>query len=89
MTKDQVKVICEADPELQWWAMVLFAEISDLTHHCYQNQFDAAYVSILYTKVKEFEGLIIQSKLNQSKNNPTLEKRVADIEKKLGIVQVK
>lgn len=85
MTKDEVKTICEADPELQWWAMVLFAEISDLVHNTYQNQFDYAYVSVLYTKIKEFESLIIQSKLNQSKNNPTIEQRVAVLEKKLGV----
>ena len=38
MTKDQVKTICEADEKLQWWAMVLFAEISDLVHHTYSEK---------------------------------------------------
>lgn len=27
MTKDEVKLLCETNDKLQWWAMVLFAEL--------------------------------------------------------------
>ncbi len=29
MTKNEVKTLCEDDTKLQWWAMVLFAEICE------------------------------------------------------------
>ena len=86
MTKDQVKTICEADEKLQWWAMVLFAEISDLVHHTYsEKHFDIGHISVLFQKVNEFKELIVHNKLQESKNLPSLEQRVKLIEDKLGI----
>ncbi len=85
MNKDQVKTICEADETLKWWAMLLFAEISDFTNIVHQSQFDSACVAVLYRKVKEFESIVIHSKFQESKKLPSLEQRVRLIEEKLGI----
>lgn len=58
MTKDDVKSICEADPQMQWWAMVLFAELCDYSA-AKDNQAinDTELSSMVSKKVKEFSSI--------------------------------
>ena len=66
MTKDEVKALCEADDQLCWWAMVLFAEISELAagSYRYDNQVVADYVRC---KTGEFPRLVVQRQLEKLK----------------------
>lgn len=88
MTKDQVKTVCEADDHLQWWAMVLFAEISELILHSNLDTRDLHDAKILYDmtkrKVEEFPFFIVQRTLDQAKDKLSrldkLEQRVKKLE---------
>ncbi len=86
MKKNEIKAVCETDEKLQWWAMVLFAEISELVN--YQQQTDSMgevkhYYSVIITKVKEFERLLIQRQVEKAEDKPTLEQRVEVLERKM------
>lgn len=88
MTKEQIKTICEADDKLQWWAMILFAEISELISHSNLDIRDPLDVKIIYDitkrKVEEFPMLIVQRTLEQANGKISkldeLEKRVKKLE---------
>lgn len=81
MTKDEVKTLCEADPQLCWWAMVLFAEICD-QETLSRSGWGAneLYPQVQY-KVKEFDRLVIQRSMEKAKGKPDLESRVEALEK--------
>lgn len=71
MTKQEVKDLCEDDDKLQWWAMVLFAEICELV-----QTIDNAYggdpqtlTKMVRGKVQEFPRLVIQRQLEKAKEN--------------------
>lgn len=66
MTKNEVKAICEADDRLQWWAMVLFAEISELMSGGYREDKDAVH-SYVRSKVEEFPRLVVQRAVEKAK----------------------
>ncbi len=61
MTKSEIKLLCEADIKLQWWAMVLFAEISEIVAN--RPKCDESAYAVIQTKVDEFRNLIIQRSL--------------------------
>lgn len=88
MTKNDVKTICEADDELQWWAMVLFAEISDTATGYYGKDPDVIVRTVM-SKVEEFPRLVIQRQKEIAegtvKEEVSLEQRIRVIEEKLGI----
>lgn len=67
MTKDEVKLLCEHNPQLQWWAMVLFAEIVEMIDSSQPK--DLAVLTIVSHKSKEFKDLIIQENLNAAKKH--------------------
>lgn len=61
MTKQEIKDLCEDDPKLQWWAMVLFVEISEVAHNGYgYGPDDRVLAEFVHAKVDEFPRLIIQ-----------------------------
>ena len=72
MTKAEVKALCEDDDKLQWWAMVLFAEISDVAgpQSGYAND-DQAVAMIARAKVAEFQRFIIHRQLEKIKEKET------------------
>ena len=65
MTKDQIKLLCETDEKLQWWAMVLFAEISELLMHGEKD--DAAVWRVVEMKVTEFPKIVVHHALEIAK----------------------
>lgn len=76
MTKDEVKTLCEDDDKLQWWAMVLFAEIMEVASvgASYENNEKAiaryvekAIARYVRIKVEEFPRLVIQRQLEKVK----------------------
>lgn len=68
MTKDQVKTLGEGDPQLQWWAMVLFAEVCEMVEHAESNQYEARVAwPYVVAKAKEFERLVVRRKLEDVK----------------------
>lgn len=89
-TKEEIKTICEADGHMQWWAMVLFAEMSELLLASEQGVADQKmFLNLLKSKADEFNGLVFQAKLKQSKEDSItsvtdavkdLQNRVADLE---------
>lgn len=83
MIKQEVKTLCEADDKLQWWAALLFAEISELEQQCHPGD-EAACWSLTRAKVKEFPKLVIQRQLEQAAGKRSrldeLEQRVAKLE---------
>ena len=67
-TKDQIKLLCEDNPQLQWWAMILFAEISDLLHGQLNANDDIKMLAnYVKAKVEEFPRLVIHESLNAAK----------------------
>lgn len=70
MTKPEIKMICEDDPQMQWWAMVLFAEISDLVHYIelHNEPFDDAVKNIICRKIKEFKDLFLAHQIKKIKD---------------------
>jgi hypothetical protein len=66
MTKNEIKTLCEDDNKLQWWAMVLFAEICDMVQNGYSPD-DPAVCSVIKCKVDEFPKLVIQRQLEKVK----------------------
>jgi hypothetical protein len=87
MTKNEVKTLGEGDDKLQWWAMVLFAEICEIVEN-ERNGYTATelYPSIAQ-KTKEWERLVQGRMLEIAKqtleNQPSLEARVAKLEKQV------
>jgi hypothetical protein len=82
MTKAEVKKLTEADGKLQWWASILFAEISEI---CSSNQpQDLAVLAVIKTKVKEFETLVLRrfsEKVEEkNKEEKSLSERIAKLE---------
>lgn len=69
MTKDEIKLLCEddADPLLRWWAMMLFAEISDIFHYWNFEDMDPAHFKVIKAKVDEFPRIVIQNALEAAK----------------------
>lgn len=65
MTKDDIKLLCESDEKLEWWAMVLFAEIAAMIES-YPKPDDAIY-TLIVAKVREFDRLVIQRSLELAK----------------------
>lgn len=66
MSKDEIKLLCEEDNKLQWWAMVLFAEISELVTS--QYDMDVAVYKVIKAKVEEFPRLVIMNAVNKVKD---------------------
>lgn len=69
LTKQDIKDLCEANDQLQWWAMVLFAEISELVTHYKSTGQDLTRgaIDVIQTKVDEFPRLVVQEAIKQSK----------------------
>lgn len=65
MTKNDVKLLCETDQQLQWWAMVLFAEISELMIH--GHKYGQAEWDCVQMKVEEFPKIVVQRALEKAK----------------------
>lgn len=71
MKKDEVKTLCEADDKLQWWAMVLFAEICDLAHATEQGVlFNGDLGSCVRRKCEEFPRLVIHRQIEKAESTP-------------------
>ncbi len=89
MTKDQVRTLCEADDKLQWWAMVLFAEICELTAGSMYREDGKSCWPIVLGKVAEFTNQVIQRQLEAAEGKlgrlDELEARVAKLEEPGGI----
>lgn len=87
MNKESIKTLCEANPQLQWWSMVLYAEISELVEYCRRRveNMDAAAIQVIISKVDEFPRLVVQEALNAAKGKPSYDKRLGVIEAKVGI----
>lgn len=66
MTKDEIKLLCETDDKLQWWAMVLFAEISALVNS--QKDIDEDICTFIRMKVDEFPRLVVCRSLEKAKD---------------------
>lgn len=73
MTKKEIKSLCEDDPQLQWWAMVLFAEICEVATGPYREDRDAVF-RFVQQKEAEFPRLVIQRQLEKAKNKVEEEK---------------
>lgn len=92
MNKQRVKDLCEGDDQLQWWAMVLFAEVCNWLEDVRNGHCDmkTAFPSIAYKEI-EFEKLVVQRMeeltKEKAKMKPSLEQRVAAIEEQLGILR--
>lgn len=84
MLKQEVKDICENDDKMQWWAMLLFAELSDLIHHC-EHDYDDVILKVIINKIKEFERIIVMEKAKDSRNKSSILERLKKIEEKLGV----
>ncbi len=69
MTKVEVKSLCEADDKLQWWAMVLFAEIAEVAESGYRDD-DKVIAQYVRAKIAEFPRLVIQRQLEKAKEVP-------------------
>lgn len=69
MTKEEVKLLCEHDEKLRWWAMVLFAELSELAVS-YTNKEcgDETFASITLRKIEEFPHLVIHNQIQRAKD---------------------
>lgn len=70
MTKAEVKLLCEDDEMLQWWAMLLFAEIMEVGTGSYSED-DDVLVRYVRTKIKEFPQLVIQRATEKAKLRET------------------
>lgn len=81
MTKDEIKTLCEADDQLCWWAMVLFAEICQYAEARFSGYEDRSLWPYVVAKVEEFPRLVIQRQIDKVKNKPDLESRVVALEK--------
>lgn len=66
MTKNEIKSLCEDDTQLQWWAMVLFAEICEVISGGYGQDRDAVF-RFVQQKEAEFPRLVIQRQLERAK----------------------
>ncbi len=91
MTKDEVKTLCEADPKLQWWAMVLFAELLEFHEMLRLNprtKDNERFWVLASDKVAEFPRLVIQRQLEKAAEERNLlvdlEVRVAKLESLVG-----
>ncbi len=75
MTQAEVKTLCEADDKLQWWAMVLFAEIAGFVPQAEEFGGDANKLIADYVrnKTKEFPRLVIRRALENATPEPTEE----------------
>lgn len=61
MNKQQIKTICEADDKLEWWAMVLFAEFSELVETIEHGGYDPKEMwSLIKGKAAEFPRLVVR-----------------------------
>jgi hypothetical protein len=65
VTKNDVKALCEADEKLQWWAMVLFAEIMEVGTGGYSTA-DNVIAEYVRAKVAEFPRLVIQRQIEKA-----------------------
>lgn len=92
MTKAEIKLLCEDDDQLNWWAMVLFAEISEYWDYIEKNysRLDgqaATFTDIVSGKVKEFEKLVIQRAKEKAKEGTAARNalchRVEDLERRV------
>lgn len=69
VTKRDVKDLCEADYRLQWWAMVLFAEIVEIASVSSQHRDDDLVVaSYVRAKADEFPRLVVQRQLEEARD---------------------
>lgn len=71
MTKAEVKDLCEFDPKLQWWAMVLFAEIMEFERvNCRVTpEGRDRMCRFVEDKCLEFPRLVVQEQLNRAKEH--------------------
>jgi len=74
MSKDDVKDLCEADGKLQWWAMVLFAEIVSVADAFsgYRND-DKAIAGYVRSKVDEFPRLVLHRQIEKARQDRAAE----------------
>jgi hypothetical protein len=63
--KEEVKALCEADPQLQWWAMVFFAEVCDLVHHLKDD--DSLLATMIRQKAAEFPAQVVYEQVRKAK----------------------
>lgn len=67
MTKTEVKILVESDDKLQWWAAILFAEISEFVDAQKGGHDVETIYKCIRGKVEEFPGLVIQTMLDRAK----------------------
>lgn len=68
MTKADVKLLCEADDQLSWWAMVLFAEICDFVEAAKQQDApDKMIADYVRGKNEEFPRLVVHQQITKAK----------------------
>jgi hypothetical protein len=68
VTKQDVKDLCESDDRLQWWAMLLFAEISDVAGpHSAHRDDDKLIADYVRAKSVEFPRLVVQRQLEKAR----------------------
>ena len=86
MNKQRVKDLCEGNPQLEWWAMVLFAEVCDLVEYDKNSQgsYEKEAYKIIKQKTEEFDHLVIQEMEKQTKERlqklPSIEERLTTLE---------
>ncbi len=68
MTKNDIKLLCEHNENLRYWAVVLFAEIYELAHKNSECRDQEAFVAgQCRMKAEEFEWQVIQEQVRQAK----------------------
>lgn len=91
MTKEEIKTVCEADPQMMFWAMVLFAEVSVLVDTVRNQQYSPKEVwNIIESKVREFDRILLARTVEQAKGGldklSSLESRVKDLERAMVVI---
>lgn len=74
MIKEDIKLLCETDPQLQWWAMVLYAELCSYYEEVVyqagnkltQSDYDLLINQLRY-KVEEFPKIVIHHQIQKAK----------------------
>lgn len=64
MTKAEIKTLCEADDTLQWWAMVMFAELCEVAH--LETCYDSVLAHGVRARAKEFKNIVLSKAIEKS-----------------------
>jgi hypothetical protein len=68
MTKEEIKEVCQEDDKMEWWAMVLFAEISVIVTEAEHARHEPKEVwPIIKAKVEEFPKLLVLRTIARAK----------------------